>query len=121
MDAFYDSPEWRALRARAIERDGSRCTVARLLGGACRGDLHVHHIVPRSEDPGRELDLDNLGTVCASHHPRWEAVRRLLVVYWTRPLPPCRHRHPYRIGREACESQRRRERFERRAARLASA
>lgn len=121
MDAFYTTSEWRELRARAIERDSSRCTVARLLGGACSGDLHVHHVIPRREAPERALDLDNLATVCACHHGRWEATRRLLIIYWTNPLPPCRHRHPYRIGREDCDRRRRRERFERRAARLARA
>lgn len=75
MDAaFYTSPEWRAVADQARARDGNRCTVARLLGGACLGVLHGHHI-DRDADP---LDIDNVGTTCASHHPRWEALRRAL-------------------------------------------
>ena len=100
MDAaFYNSAPWRALRAQARARDGNRCTVARLLGGDCHGLLHAHHIDP----DGDPLDLDNTGTVCATHHPQWDALRRALVrpPAWRR----CTHRHPYPGGREACEKR----------------
>ena len=101
MDArFYSSAEWRALREQARARDANRCTVSRLLGGQCHGRLHAHHI-DRDGDP---LDLDNVGTTCAHHHPRWEALRRSLTtvrepVRWRR----CPHSHRYPSGREACE------------------
>jgi hypothetical protein len=76
---LYSTAEWRRTRARAIERDRGTCTVSRLLGGRCSsGPLHVHHIIPLSEG-GDPLDLDNLGTSCSHHHPRWEALRRAIV------------------------------------------
>jgi len=86
----YSSPEWRALRARALARDGRKCTVSRLLGGRCHGLLHVHHIIP-VEDGGPPLELDNTGTACARHHPRWEALRRRLArsVEIELPCPEC--------------------------------
>lgn len=108
MPDFYDSPEWRELAVRVIARDGSRCTVARLLGGACRGTLHAHHIEPRRERPDLELTIDNCATTCASHHVRWEALRRALVKERS-ALPPCPHNHPYAEGRRACDRRRARE------------
>lgn len=104
---FYSSPEWRETRERVKERDGRRCTVARLFGGECSGRLHVHHIEPREERPDLALDEDNLATVCAGHHNTWERLRREL----TREpkVPPCRHRHPYRTGRLACLNERRKQ------------
>jgi hypothetical protein len=103
MRQVYDSPRWKAVRARARERDGHRCTVGRLLGGDCRGLLHVHHL-DRAADP---FDLDNLATVCAAHHPRWEAVRRAVLDQRPRGEWRCPHRHPYPQGREECERRHR--------------
>lgn len=68
---------WDEIRARVLTRDGHRCTVSRLLGGQCRGRLHVHHIVPRA-DGGTDED-DNLATACARHHPIWERLREAIV------------------------------------------
>lgn len=103
MTAIYSTPAWHAARAAAIERDGARCTVARLLGGPCAdGALHVHHLIPVSED-GSAFDLDNLVTVCATHHPRLEALRR--AVLKEREAPRCRHHHPYIEGRLLCEAR----------------
>lgn len=104
-DSFYASAEWRAVRDRVLDRDGGRCTVARLLGGQCRGSLHAHHIEKRVDRPELALDETNLATVCAAHHPTWEALR-LFVTRARRQIPPCKHRHPYRAGREACERER---------------
>lgn len=104
-DSFYLSPEWLALRERVLHRDRKRCTVARLLGGDCSGVLHVHHIEPRSDRPDLELDEGNCATVCARHHPQWEAARRF-VERSRRPLPPCNHRHPYKEGRIQCARER---------------
>lgn len=120
-DTFLSSAEWRDLRDRARARDGNRCTVARLLGGDCRGVLHVHHIIPRSERPDLARSLDNLGTACASHHPRWEALARALRVEQEIEVPPCPHRHPYPAGRRACEEKRRRAAQLRRITRLVPA
>lgn len=78
MDAFYSTPAWRRVREQALARDGHRCTVSRLLGGACSGLLHVHHIEARRDRPDLELDIDNVATTCALHHARWDALRRAL-------------------------------------------
>lgn len=119
-DGFYTTPAWRDLRERVLERDGSRCSVGRLLGGDCSGTLHVHHLTPRSERPDLELDEDNCGTSCASHHPTWESVARTLRLLHGE-LPPCPHHHPYAEGRRRCDEIRRQRMIERRVARLARA
>lgn len=103
-DTFnYGSAEWRALRLRRIEADGSRCTIARLLGDECEGTLHVHHVKDVATYPDLALDFENTATVCAKHHPVWEGIRRKA----NRELPPCRHQHRYKAGREQCERERR--------------
>lgn len=104
-DRFLDTLAWRCLRARIVARDGNRCSIAALLGGDCAGDLHVHHIEPRSERPDLALDENNCASVCAVHHPQWEAVR-LFLARARRPLPPCRHVHRYKAGKEACDRRR---------------
>lgn len=108
MENVYSTLRWRITRRRALERDGHRCTVSRLLGGVCSdGPLHAHHIVPVGEG-GQAFDLDNVGTTCAAHHPQWEALRRLLVRKLLgldaedRP-PRCPHAHRSREAREICE------------------
>lgn len=101
--AFYSSREWRDLRERRLAADGSRCTIARLLGDECDGPLHVHHVRPVSERPDLALDFGNTATACARHHAVWEGIRRRAL----RELPKCRHVHRYRAGREECERRRR--------------
>jgi len=117
-DAFYTSPEWLAVRDERLALDGRSCTVSRLLGGDCGGVLHVHHVWARSKRPDLELDLDNLLSVCASHHPTLEAVTRTLQIL-RGDLPRCGHNHPYREGRLQCERRRREQMLERRIGRLA--
>lgn len=120
-ETFYSTPEWAALRARRLELDGNACTVARLLGGPCRGTLHVHHVVPAAERPDLALDIDNTGTACAAHHPTWEALARALRIIRLIDLPPCRHNHRYRIGRAECDRRRREDLLAKRSGRLARA
>lgn len=118
-EPFYTSPEWYAVRDAVRERDGNRCSVARLLGGDCSGALHVHHLIPREQRPDLALDEDNCVTACAHHHPQVEMLARLMSAL-RGELPPCRHRHVYPSGRRECERRRlceRAERLERRAAR----
>lgn len=96
------TPTWDETRAAVLRRDGSRCTVGWLLGGACHETLDVDHLVPRDE--GGTDALDNLITVCHSHHPMREAVRKAVLhrrgrLAWRR----CTHVHPYAGGREDCE------------------
>lgn len=104
---FYSTPEWRDVRDRVLERDGHVCTVARLLGGECHDELHVHHIRSREDWPELALDEDNLSTVCKTHHPTWERLRRILT--GEAKIPACRHKHPYRIGAVQCLNERRRQ------------
>lgn len=101
---LYSTLKWRAARRAAIARDSGSCTVARLLGGKCSGGTpHVHHIHP-VEEGGDPFALDNLGTVCASHHPAWEALRRsLLKAAMPEREIRCTHRHRSREAREICE------------------
>lgn len=117
-ESFYTSAAWLAVRDRVRARDGNACSVGRLLGGPCRGVLHVNHIVPRRERPDLAYDDDNLGTCCASHHPTWEAFARAIRLLRLEDLPPCRHTHPYREGRIQCERRRREELLARRIGRL---
>jgi HNH endonuclease len=106
MATIYGTHRWRLAARAARERDEGRCTVSRLLGGRCsRGTPHVHHLVP-VEEGGARYDLDNLATVCASHHPTWESVRRSLLNARRDPEPRpirCTHQHRSREAREICE------------------
>jgi HNH endonuclease len=93
---------WDEVRARVIERDGSRCTVGWLLGGACADLLDVDHLIPRNE--GGTDEEHNLITVCHRHHPMREAIRREVLKRrgWRRcPHRPGTHRYPE--GKAACE------------------
>ncbi len=119
-DAFYTSPEWRAVREQARTRDGHRCSVARLLGGDCSARLDVHHLQAVDERPDLALDLDNLLTVCARHHPTLERAAKLLRVIRLIDMPPCVHRHPYETGRIECENKRRERALAQRALKLGS-
>lgn len=115
MKFSYSDIRWRRARARAIRRDGDRCTVARLLGGTCTpGPLHGHHITPIREG-GAPFHEDNIGTACAGHHPEWEALRRELVARRRRhrgvpTAPRCRHQHRSAYARELCERRMARDR-----------
>src|SRR5690349_16605910 len=60
-DPYYRTPEWRTLRAAALERDRHTCTVA-----GCRARAtHVDHIVSR-RDGGPDV-LSNLRSLCKPH------------------------------------------------------
>lgn len=55
------SPQWRTVRAKHIEKQP--CCMA---CGSCKKP-QVHHIVPVHLDPTKELDPDNLITLCGKH------------------------------------------------------
>lgn len=65
--SFYTSKTWRRLRRACIRRDG-RCLVP---GCNSRERLTAHHRVPREQ--GGPDSLENLRTLCASCHSRYEA------------------------------------------------
>ncbi len=74
-DPFYTSARWLHVRAKALARDHYTCQLclAAFRDGAMlrpRTATIVHHIIPRTERPDLELDLDNLQSVCATHHNR---------------------------------------------------
>lgn len=74
-DPFYTSARWIRVRAQALARDNGICQIclaAFRAGGMLkpRAATIVHHILPRTERPDLELDLDNLQSVCATHHNR---------------------------------------------------
>lgn len=62
LTAFYNSREWKALRAYKLSKD--------CICEACRRKPAeiAHHIVPIREDWDRRLDFDNLMSVCAACH-----------------------------------------------------
>ena len=62
--ALYDTPEWRAVRARVVQRDGA----CRMCGSTER--LSVHHLTPAADDMAAALDMDNLVTLCRVCHGR---------------------------------------------------
>ncbi|WP_255194640.1 HNH endonuclease [Natronobeatus ordinarius] len=87
----YYGPNWKAQRAKALERDSYVCqtpgcdwsqTAHREAFGK---GLHVHHIQPLSSFGDRDDDVDferanrleNLVTVCVQHHRLWERVSPL--------------------------------------------
>lgn len=100
----YHTQDWNKARAYVLDRDGALCTVARLLGGHCHGLLHVHHVVPLASG-GAAYDPDNLATVCAGHHPKWEALRRALIEERAPRWRRCRHRHVTAEARRLCEER----------------
>lgn len=60
---FYDTPEWQALRYKALRLNNGKCE---LCGHGKRdgAKLHVDHIKPRSLHPELELELSNLQVLC---------------------------------------------------------
>ncbi len=56
---FYLTKEWKALRKRALTRDGGVCVAC---GSTER--LQVDHLLPRSRYPHLALDLDNVQVLC---------------------------------------------------------
>lgn len=57
---FYDSPEWRCLRYKALRLHGPKCQLC----GSRKEPLHVDHIKPRSIYPELELKIENLQVLC---------------------------------------------------------
>lgn len=74
-EAFYLSPEWRALVASLIAQRGRRCEVPTC--GASGPDVRIigDHIVER-RDGGAELDPTNIRLVCLPCHNRKTARAR---------------------------------------------
>jgi hypothetical protein len=63
--SFYQTAEWRTLRAACLRRDGYLCTVP----GCGRRGYIADHILTRPQVPHLTLldTLDNLRTLCGTH------------------------------------------------------
>ena len=63
---FYDSPQWAAVRALVLKRDGYRCTVC-----GCsvqgKGNARVDHVQSIHDRPDLRLVPGNLRTLCPEH------------------------------------------------------
>jgi 5-methylcytosine-specific restriction endonuclease McrA len=69
---------WSAIRQQVLERDDYTC---QMCGFVASSNLHIHHIMKRSE--GGTDHLDNLLTLCPSCHSK--ADRKFYNPDWTRP------------------------------------
>lgn len=62
IDRFYGrSPKWRKVRAEHIKQNPTCAACGRKEG------LEVHHVIPYHIDNTKELDPDNLITLCGKH------------------------------------------------------
>jgi 5-methylcytosine-specific restriction endonuclease McrA len=60
---FYRTHQWRTIRYEALRLANGRCALCGL--GAADGIvLHCDHIVPKSMDPKRALDVSNIQVLC---------------------------------------------------------
>jgi hypothetical protein len=58
------SPEWRLMRKRVFERDDWTCQECKQTGG----QLHPHHIIPKSLRPDLTFEIENVITLCYNCH-----------------------------------------------------
>lgn len=65
--SFYNSPEWKELRARKFYDANGMCEMCKKDGKVEFGK-EVHHIVPIEKDWSKRLDYDNLILLCPAHH-----------------------------------------------------
>lgn len=68
-EGFYQSMDWRRLRAMAIARDNYLCQWCLKNGELQRAQV-VHHVVEVKEDWSKRLDLDNTESLCHACHNR---------------------------------------------------
>jgi 5-methylcytosine-specific restriction endonuclease McrA len=72
--SYYQTAEWRRLSARAIRRDGECLVCAHLVRLEDGGALVAHHVIGRAHG-GPDI-LQNLVTLCSSHHSTYEGLKR---------------------------------------------
>jgi 5-methylcytosine-specific restriction endonuclease McrA len=77
----YYGPNWDSQRQKALERDGYCCQSCGSVESELDCGLHVHHITPLREfGDGSATDykianaLENLVSLCAECHPKWENI-----------------------------------------------
>ena len=74
-ESFYDSPEWKILRSKALQAYSPIC-----MRCGNKDNLEVDHVKPRSKYPELELKFDNLQILCrdcnllkgAKDSPEWD-------------------------------------------------
>lgn len=73
---FYQSREWKALRAVKLSQCGYMCEDCKAKGLITLA-VDVHHIVEIADDWDKRLDIDNLRALCVSchnnRHNRWQS------------------------------------------------
>ena len=67
-EAFYNSSEWKAARARALARDTGIDIYSYITEGKVVPADTVHHIIELMEDYSRRCDLDNLISISEATH-----------------------------------------------------
>ena len=77
---FYNSSNWKKVRAMVRKRDNNECVMCREQGyvtidtnerrddGRKKIQLVVHHIRELEDHPELALDMNNLITICYQHH-----------------------------------------------------
>lgn len=75
--SFLRSPEWKALRQQALDRDDHKCC---LCGSTAR--LCVHHIWYRKTRKNLMLEPMNLITVCSSCHYKIHKLNHTIVLLY---------------------------------------
>lgn len=64
-DPFLSTPEWKALRKRAIQEYGAKCMKCKCIPTNIK-KINVDHIKPRKYFPHLAMDFNNLQVLCAS-------------------------------------------------------
>ena len=65
---------WKKVKQLANERDGMMCVFCFAEGRINTQGLETHHIVPLHVDPARAYELENLVTLCRTHHEEAETL-----------------------------------------------
>ncbi|MGK0575518.1 HNH endonuclease [Macrococcus capreoli] len=65
--SFYNSKQWKDVRATVLQRDFYLCQQCKRQGITTFGNI-VHHIVELKDDWSLRLDMNNLETVCSACH-----------------------------------------------------
>ena len=67
FDVFYNSAEWKELRAEKFYNANGLCEMC-WKEKVVRAGREVHHIVPIEDDWSKRLQYDNLILLCPDHH-----------------------------------------------------
>lgn len=65
--SFYNSKEWKRLRAMKFVQADGLCEICKMKGKINQG-IDVHHIIPIEKDWNKRFDYDNLILLCKECH-----------------------------------------------------